>query len=101
MKEIIEILKSNGTEVKFVEIEWRDFSRSAVPNLTRETYNARRATINRNIKRYCRNKRIHCINTSSINIERVGRDGVHLDNISAARVKKKISSAIVHAAGRV
>ena len=78
-----------------------DIAQSPIPNLTRETHNARRAMINRNVKRYCRTHRIHCINTGSVNIGRVGRDGVHFDSIVAARVRTKIESAIVRAAGRV
>ena len=66
LKDIIEILKTHCPQVVFVEIEWRDFDRSPIPNLTRETYNARRLTINRNLKRFCRNRNNHYIITAAL-----------------------------------
>ena len=101
LKDIIEILKANCREVIFVEIEWRNFTRTRVPGLTSEIYNQRRRTINRNLKRYCSSRRIHAINTSTESIERVRRDGVHFDSLSSACVKTKIVSAITHAASRI
>ena len=51
LKGIIEILKDNCREVIFIQIEWRNFSTTRVPGLTREIYQECRATINRNLKR--------------------------------------------------
>ena len=63
LKNIVEILKANCREVIFVEIEWRNFTRTRVPSLTSEIYQQRRRTIIRNLKRYCSRRRIHAINT--------------------------------------
>ena len=101
LKNIVEILKANCREVIFVEVEWRNFTRTRVPGLTKEIYNQRRRTINRNLYRYCSSHRIHAINTSLESIERVRRDGVHFDSVAAARVKTKIVSAITHAVTRM
>ena len=101
LKEIVQILRANCREVIFVEIEWRDFTRTRVPGLNREIYNQRRRTINRNLKRYCSSHRIHAINTSLESIERVRQDGVHFDSVAANRVKTKIVNAISHAVTRM
>ena len=101
LKGIIEILKDNCREVIFIQIEWRDFSTTRVPGLTREIYQHRRATINRNLKRFCSRRNIHAINTGLENLERVRRDGVHFASESASALKRKIIRAIRHAIGRL
>ena len=101
LKRVIEILRNINSVVIFVEIEWRDFNRSPVPNLTSETYNQKRKTINRNLKRYCNSRKIRTINTSSVHLERVGRDLVHFDNLAARHVKAKIERALSHAVGEM
>ena len=101
LKGIIEILKDNCREVIFIQIEWRDFSTTRVPGLTREIYQHRRATINRNLKRFCSRRNIRAINTGLENLESVRRDGVHLASESASALKSKIIHAIRHAIGRL
>ena len=101
LKDIIEILKANCREVIFVQIEWRNFTRTRVPGLNSEIYQQRRITINRNLKRYCSRRRIHAINTGLESIERVRQDGVHFDSVAANRLKTKIISAISHAVTRM
>ena len=101
LKGIVEILKDNCREVIFIQIEWRDFSRTRVPGLTKEIYNQRRATINRNLKRFCSRHNIHAINTGLEDLERVRRDGVHFASESASVLKRKIIRAIRHAIGRL
>ena len=101
LKEIVQILRANCREVIFIEIEWRDFTRTRVPGLTRELYNQRRRSINRNVKRFCNVRHIHAINTSLESIQRVGWDRVHLDSVAAARVKTKTVNAITHAVARM
>ena len=101
LKGIIEILKDNCREVIFIQIEWRDFSTTRVPGLTREIYQHRRATINRNLKRFCSRGNIRAINTGLENLESVRRDGVHLASVSASALKTKIIRAIRHALTRL
>ena len=101
LKGIIEILKDNCREVIFIQIEWRNFSTTRVPGLTREIYQERRTTINRNLKRYCSRRRIRAINTGLESIESVRQDGVHLASVAANRLKTKIISAIKHAVTRM
>ena len=101
LKGVVEILKDSCREVIFIQIEWRDFSRTRVPGLTKEIYNQRRATINRNLKRYCSRHNIHAINTGLEDLERVRRDGVHFARESASVLKRKIIRAIRHAIGRL
>ena len=101
LKEIIQIIRTNCREVIFVEIEWRNYTSTRVPGLTRELYNLRRRQINRNVIRYCSARHIRAINTSLDALQRVRRDGVHFDNIAAARIKTKIVNAITHAVGRL
>ena len=52
LKEIIQILRTNCREMIFVEIEWRNFTRTRVPGLNRELYNQHRRQINRNVIRF-------------------------------------------------
>ena len=41
------------------------------------------------------------INTSSVHLERVGRDRVHFDNLAAAHVSTKIERALSHTVGEL
>ena len=101
LKGIVEILKDNCREVIFIQIEWRDFSTTRVPGLTKEIYRQHRATINRNLQRFCRRHNIRAINTGLENLERVRRDGVHFASQSATILKRKIIRAVGHAIGRL
>ena len=101
LKEIIQILRTNYREVIFIEIEWRNFTRTWVPCLNRELYNQRRRQINRNVIRFCSVRHNRAINTSLEGIQRVGRDGVHFDSVAATRVITKIVNAITHALERM
>ena len=101
LKGVIQILRENCREVIVVDIEWRNFTSSRVPELTSELYNHSRMQINRNLARFCNRRNIRTINTSLDSIQRVRNDGVHFDRLAAARVKTKISNAIMHATNRL
>ena len=101
LKDVIQVIRANCGELIVVEIEWRNFTSSRVPGLTSEIYNLRRRQINRNISRFCNARHIRTINTSLDAIQRVRGDGVHFDDIAAARIKTKITNAITHASNRL
>ena len=101
LKNIIQVIKANCQEVIVVDIEWRNFTSSRVPGLTREIYNHRRRQIDRNLARFCNARQIRTINTSLEAIQRVRGDGVHFDALAAAKVKSKITNAILHASNRL
>ena len=101
LKGIIQLVKEHCSEIIVVDIEWRNFVVSRVPGLTRELYNHRRRQINRNLARFCNTRHIRTINTSLDSIQRVRGDGVHFDRLAAARVKSKITNAIIHASNRL
>ena len=82
LKNIIQVIRANCHEIIVVDIEWRNFTSSRVPGLTSEIYNHRRRQINRNVSRFY-------------------GDGVHFDGLAAARVKTKITNAIIHASNRL
>ena len=96
LKDIIKKLRDINSVVIFVEIEWLDFEYSQIPNLTKEIYNACRKTINHNVYRYYREHHVRTINIGNTRLERVRRDGVHLDTVAADHIKVKLQRAICH-----